>query len=203
MLESRECRPRIKIPEDIRDKKLVQVEIIPIKSGEFFKANFTYEAKKDPLDLDEDKVMGIDLGVNNFATIVTSEGTPCIVDGRKLKNQIYFKCKKTAHYKSILDKQCLKTSNRIKKINEKFKDIQKNFLNKTVNFIIKKCKEHDVGTIVLGYNKDFQFKSKMGKTQNQIFSHIAFKQFKEKLGNKMPNTRNKPYNTGGILYKQK
>lgn len=33
-----------------------------------FKANFTYEVEKEPLDLDKSKVMGIDLGVNNFAT---------------------------------------------------------------------------------------------------------------------------------------
>ena len=142
---------------------------------------FTYEAEKEPLDLDESNVMGIDLGVNNFATIVTTEGTPCIVDGRKLKNQIYFKCKKTAHYKSILDKQGRKTSNRLQKINQKFKNIQNNFLNQTVSFIIEKCKEHNVGTVVLGYNKNFQFKSNIGKKQNQIFSHIAFKQFKQKL----------------------
>jgi IS605 OrfB family transposase len=103
------------------------------------------------------------------------------VDGRKLKNQIYFKCKKTAHYRSILDKQGRKTSNRIRKINQKFKNIQDNFLNQTVNFIIEKCKEQDVGTIVLGYNNNFQHKTNMGKKQNQIFSHIAFKQFKQKL----------------------
>ena len=46
--------------------------------------------------------MGIDLGVNNFAAIVTTEMTPYLVEGRYLKNQIYFKCKKTAHYQSIL-----------------------------------------------------------------------------------------------------
>lgn len=103
------------------------------------------------------------------------------MDGRKLKNQIYFKCKKTAHYQSILNKQGRKTSNRIQKINQKFKNIQDNFLNQTVNFIIKKCKEQDVGTIVLGYNNNFQHKTNMGKKQNQIFSHIAFKQFKQKL----------------------
>lgn len=103
------------------------------------------------------------------------------MDGRKLKNQIYFKCKKTAHYRSILDKQGRKTSNRIQKINQKFKNIQDNFLNQTVNFIIERCKEQDVGTIVLGYNNNFQHKTNMGKKQNQIFSHIAFKQFKQKL----------------------
>ena len=46
-----------------------------------FKANFTYEKEKEPLGLDENKVMGIDLGVNNFATIATSEGAPYIWTG--------------------------------------------------------------------------------------------------------------------------
>ena len=61
-----------------------------------FKANFTYEIEVKPWNLNENNVMGIDLGVNNFAAIVTSEGTPYIVDGRCLKNQIYFKCKKSS-----------------------------------------------------------------------------------------------------------
>ena len=61
-----------------------------------FKANFTYEMEKKPWYLDKEKVMSIDLGVNNFTTIVTTEGTPYIVDGRFLKNQIYFKCKKSS-----------------------------------------------------------------------------------------------------------
>ena len=37
---------------------------------------------------------------------------------------------------------------------------------------MEKCKEHNVGTIVLGYNNDFQFKSNIGKKQNQnILTH--------------------------------
>ena len=69
-LESSDCRPRIVIPENIRYKKIIQVEIIPVCNGRMFKANFTYQIEKEPLDLDKDKVMGIDIGVNNFATIV-------------------------------------------------------------------------------------------------------------------------------------
>ena len=180
-LESSDCRPKIKIPENIRDKKLVQVEIIPVDNGKVFKANFTYQEYIDPWDLDKDKVMGIDLGVNNFAAIVTTEMTPCLVDGRYLKNQIAFKCKKTAYYQSILNKQGLKRSKRIGKINEKFKGIQNNFLNHVTDFILETCKKQDVGTIILGYNQNFQYKSNMGPTQNQIFSHYAFKKFIEKL----------------------
>ena len=180
-MKDKSCRPRIKIPEDIRDKKLIQVEIIPIDNGKMFKANFTYEIEVEPWDLNENNVMGIDLGVNNFAAIVTSEGTPYIVDGRCLKNQIYFKCKKVAHYMSILNKQGLKTSKRIQKINTKFQGKQNNFLNQTVHFILQQCLEQNIGTIILGYNKNFQFKSNMGRKQNQIFTSIAFKKFKEKL----------------------
>ena len=33
----------------------------------------------------------------------------------------------------------------------------------------------------MGYNKNFQYKSNIGSIQNQVFSHYAFKQFKEKL----------------------
>ena len=180
-MKDKSCRPRIKIPEDIRDKKFIQVEIIPIDNGKMFKANFTYEIEVEPWDLNENNVMGIDLGVNNFATIVTSEGTPYLVDGRGLKNQIYFKCKKVAHYMSILNKQGLKTSKRIQKINTKFQGKQNNFLNQTVHFILQQCLEQNIGTIILGYNKNFQFKSNMGRKQNQIFTSIAFKKFKEKL----------------------
>jgi len=179
-----DCRPRIKIPENIRDKEIIQVEIIPINNGRMFKANFTYKVEKEPWDLDKNKVMGIDLGVNNFATVVTTEGTPFIVDGRFLKNQTALKCKKTAHYQSILNQDGLKKSIRIEKINNKFKGIQNNFLNHTVKYITDYCKKHNTGTIILGYNNKFQYKSNMGSKQNQIFTHIAFKQFKEKLETK-------------------
>ena len=76
-----------------------------------------------------------------------------------------------AHYKSIIDKQGLKTSNRLQKINQKFKNIQNNVLNNTVFFIIEKCKEHDVATKVLEYNKDLQFKGSMEKTKPNIHAY--------------------------------
>ena len=36
----------------------------------------------------------------------------------------------------------------------------------------------------MGYNKNFQHESNMGKSQNQIFTHIAFKKFIEKIKTK-------------------
>ena len=153
-----------------------------------FKANFTYEIEVEPWDLNENNVMGIDLGVNNFAAIVTSEGTPYLVDGRGLKNQIYFKCKKVAYYMSILNKQGLKTSKRIQKINTKFQGKQNNFLNQTVHFILQQCLEQNIGTIILGYNKNFQFKSNMGRKQNPNIHIHSIQEIQRKTRNTMQKT---------------
>ena len=130
--------------------------------------------------------------------LLQPKGRHIIVDGRKLKNQIILQnVRKHAHYKSILDKQGRKNIQQTpKKLNQKFKNIQDNFLNQTVNFIIEKCKEHNVGTIVLGYNKNFQFKSNIGKKQNQYILTHSIQTIQTKTKNTMPNTRNKPDNTG-------
>ncbi|MBE6488893.1 MAG: hypothetical protein E7Z86_09300 [Methanosphaera stadtmanae] len=56
------------------------------------------------------------------------------------------------------------------------------------------------GTIVLGYNKDFQNQSNMRPPQNQIFAHMAFKQFKEKTRKLMQNTRHNANNSRRIIY---
>ena len=202
-LESSDCRPRIDIPENIRDKKIIQVEIIPVCNGRMFKANFTYQIEKEPLDLDKDKVMGIDIGVNNFATIVTTEGTPFIVDGRFLKNQIAFRCKKIAHYQSILDQQGLKKSKRIDNINNRFKGIQNNFLNHTVKFIIDTCKEQDIGTIIHGIQQQLPIQKQHGeKTKPNILTN-CFQTIQRKTRNTNTKTRHNTNNTRRILHKQK
>ena len=84
---------------------------------------------------------------------------------------------------SILNKQGLKTSKRIQKINTKFQGKQNNFLNQTVHFILQQCLEQNIGTIILGYNKNFQFKSNMGRKQNQISTPLAFKKIQRKTRN--------------------
>lgn len=47
--------------------------------------------------------------------------------------------------------------------------------------IVSYCLEHDIGTLVLGYNDDFQYKSHMGKENNQLFVNIPFGKLRKKL----------------------
>ena len=89
---------------------------------------------------------------------------------------------------SILNKQGLKTSKRIQKINTKFQGKQNNFLNQTVHFILQQCLEQNIGTIILGYNKNFQFKSNMGRKQNPNIHIHSIQEIQRKTRNTMQKT---------------
>lgn len=48
----------------------------------------TYEIKEQPKAVSKDNALAIDLGVENLATCVTTEGQSFIIDGRYLKSII-------------------------------------------------------------------------------------------------------------------
>ena len=83
----------INIPPKLIDKKIKEIRIIPKSKARFFEIQYVYEAEEVQINLDENKILAIDFGVNNLATCVTSQGESFIIDGRKLKsiNQWYNK----------------------------------------------------------------------------------------------------------------
>lgn len=54
-------------------------------------------------------------------------------------------------------------------------------MNKTARIIIDYCINHDIGTLVVGYNETFQKNSNMGKVNNQTFVNIPYGQLRFKL----------------------
>jgi hypothetical protein len=56
-------------------------------------------------DVETDRVLAIDIGLENLATCVTNIGTSFIMDGRKLKSINQYWNKQKAYYQSIADKQ--------------------------------------------------------------------------------------------------
>ena len=55
------------------------------------------------------------------------------------------------------------------------------YLSKTARYIINYCISSDIGNIVLGYNKDIQKESNIGKANNQSFTNIPIGKLKDKL----------------------
>lgn len=173
----------INIPPKLVDKKIKEIRIIPKSKARFFEIQYIYEVEEIQSNVDKNKALAIDFGINNLATCVTSIGKSFIVDGRKLKSINQWHNKENARLQSIKDKQGYK----IRYTNRQLKNTQKrnnrvnDYINKTARIIINYCLENNIGNVVCGYNETFQRSSKLGKKNNQTFVNIPFGVLREKI----------------------
>ena len=94
----------INIPPKLVDKKIKEIRIIPKSKARFFEIQYIYEVEEIQSNVDKNKALAIDFGINNLATCVTSTGDSFIVDGRKLKSINQWNNKENARLQSIKDK---------------------------------------------------------------------------------------------------
>lgn len=165
---------KIPYPERLVNKELKEVCILPCSGGRFFKIQYVYEEPEINLNLNSNNFLAIDLGVDNLATCVSNVRTPFIVDGRNLKSINWHWNKEKARIQSTLDKQGVKggKSNKIYAITEKRNRCINDSIKKAARYIINDCIANDIGTLVVGYNKDFKRNMNMGKRNNQSFAQI-------------------------------
>lgn len=173
----------VDIPNYIIGKKIHTISIIPKYRGRYFEARITFEDKYESHDLlDSGKALAVDLGVNNFATCVTSEGKSFIIDGKHVKSINQWYNKENARLQSVKDKQKVKgctkkqyliTSKRERKI--------QNFIYTSAKYIVKYCVDNQIGNIVVGYNDGFQDKVNLGRVNNQQFVMLPYGKFKNRL----------------------
>lgn len=175
---------KIKFPIHIADKKIKEVRILPINKCQFFKIQYVYEQEVENQNLDNDNWLSIDIGLENFATCVSNTNAPFIIDGRKLKSINQYWNKEKARLQAIKDKQGIKGNT--KKINaitlnRNFKT--KDYINKSVRYIINYCIENNIGKVICGYNADFKRNINISKITNKQFTQISFGDFRETLTN--------------------
>ena len=173
----------IQIPKYIQDKKIHQIHIIPKHGGHYFEVVYMFDdVEPERSELDSSKALGIDLGINNFATCVTNEGKSFIIDGRKLKSYNQWYNKQLARLSSIKDHQKIKNCTNLQyKITRKRNNRVQNYMYCASKKIIDYCLNNKIGTIVVGYNDGFQEDPNLGKVNNQNFVMIPFGKFKNRL----------------------
>ena len=82
---------------------LCQVRVIP--KGFYYVLEIIYEKEEVKMNLDEQRVVGIDLGLNNIVTMVNNAGLkPVIIKGGVAKSIIQFYNKQVAKFKSHKEK---------------------------------------------------------------------------------------------------
>lgn len=150
-----------------------------IPRGNSFIIELTYQKKeeKEPVLLDRDEGAFIDLGVNNFAAIVTTKSgeKPILVKSGFLKsiNQSYNKRAaelRSKGYKKHLESVTFKRQRRID-----------DAIHKISRGIVDYCAAQDIGRIFTGRNKNWKQSTQMGRRNNQNFVNIPHAKLIERL----------------------
>jgi len=173
-----------KIPKQLLPVKhtIKQVLITPKFDARYFKISFVYEPEITAANLDPNTYMSIDMGVNNFATCIDSNGTAVIIDGRYVKSLNQYYNKENARLQSIKDRQKIKpiTARQVRLIRKRDNRISE-FLNVTTRRIVEHCLENRIGNIIVGDLEGMKQNINLGKKNNQKIVHMPFTKFKDKL----------------------
>lgn len=176
----------IPFPNRIDPSTIKEVRILPCDfSGRYFKIQYVYTVQAEPKSLNEDNALGIDIGVDNLATCVPTNGTAFILNGRGIKSINHRWNKERARLQSIADKQGIKggKTKRIYRITEKRNNQVKDAIRKAARYIVDYCILNDIGTIIVGYNKDFKRSVNIGRANNQTFTNIPFGDLRSTIKN--------------------
>jgi len=159
---------KTRIKEGIRE-----VRIIP--KGVGYVVEIVYGKEENTIERDKSRVAGIDLGLRNLVTIANNIGeAPIVVKGGVVKSINQFFNKEKARLQRIYAKQGIKTSKRLKRLSVKRERKLKDFLHKVSKFVAEWCASHDIGRLVIGYNKEWKQEVNLGKRNNQNFVQIPF-----------------------------
>ena len=163
-------------------EKLNQVRIIP--RNQMFCVEIVYSIFVDDTVLrDNGRIMSIDLGLDNLATVVTNTGLqPIIVNGKGLKSINQYYNKQKAYYQSIAKQMNGKNyTNRLYQLTRKRNFKIEDALHKISRFIVDTSLENDITTIVIGNNKNWKQSVSLGKETNQSFVTIPHQKLIEQI----------------------
>lgn len=170
------------IPEMLRGRTIKEIRILPKLGARFFDVSYVYEAEPEPQVEQTGAMLGIDFGLENLATCVSSTGKSFIIDGRRLKSINQWYNKENARLQSQKDLQGIKglthrqatlLDNRNHRVND--------HLNKAARYIVNWCRANRISKIVVGYNPDLKQGVNLGKRNNQNFTQIPIFTLNRKL----------------------
>ncbi len=146
---------------------------------ECFYVEFVYELQPVKTEVNEDHVLGIDPGLNNWLTGVSSLGTSFIVDGKHLKSVNRWYNKQIATLKERRPQGFWST--KLAKITEKRNRQMRDAVNKAARLVINHCLDNQIGVMVFGWNKEQKKNVNLGKKNNQSFVSIPTGKLKERI----------------------
>ena len=172
------CPKSICLPIPTKVEHPKQVRIIP-KHGDFV-IEVIYEVEASDSNTTS-KYVGIDLGVDNFATITFSSGQkPLIVKGLELKsiNQGYNRL--IAKSQSLLP-ESQKTSKSIHRLWSRRSRVLNSKIHQITAFLTTLFDEMQIETVFIGKNKNWKQELPFGNVVSQRFVYLPYETFIEQL----------------------
>ncbi len=177
-----------------RNIKLQEVRIIPRGVGYVVEIVYEKELIRNNIkyDLDDKKIIGIDLGVENFITIVDNIGNqPIIVKGDCLKSVNQWYNKRKAELQAIYDRVLtgcylkkdkkgniryltMKNSRQMDILTDNRNWTVIDILHKASRYLVELALSTKVKTIAFGKNPLWKQNINIGKRNNQNFVNIPF-----------------------------
>ena len=150
--------------------RLIAVRFVP--KNDVFVLEIVYEAEEKKHVLDYSNIAAIDLGSTNLVTMTNNIGLrPVIIKGGAVKsiNQ-WFNKERARLMRCLKDEQTW--SLQLDRItNKRFQRI-KNYFHHSSKYIINYCISNKIGTLIVGYNKEWKQEINIGKRNNQTFVSI-------------------------------
>lgn len=157
------------IETNIKQEDFRLMEIIPY--GSCYKISLIYRIPQVDKKINAN-ILAIDLGIDNLATLTSNtRNQPVVINGKVIKSINQYYNKKLAKLRSYIG---VGSSNRIRKLNLKRENKINFHFHTTSRWIINYCNAHDISTIIIGRNKDWQRNVNLGKKTNQKFVQIPF-----------------------------
>ena len=157
------------IPQNAR---LISVRFVPRNNN--FILEIVYEIEiPEPKQLN-DRIVSIDLGLDNFITMSNNIGQPpTIIKGGYIKSQNQWYNKYRAELQSKLDKE-IYWSKRLDRITAKRYNQIKNYIHHTSKYIMDFCMVNDIDAVIVGLNETWKQEINLGSKTNQNFVFIPY-----------------------------
>ena len=124
-------------------------------------------------------VLGIDHGLDNWLTCVSTTGKSFILDGKMIKSQNQWYNKRVAQIKA--GKAQDYWDEELSALTEKRNRQMRDNVNKAARFIINWCLHNEISTLVFGWNQRQKDSINLGKRNNQNFVQIPTARLKNRI----------------------
>ena len=167
--------------------RLIQVRFVP--RGCAYVMEIVSEVEVPDTVEGNNRIVGIDLGVNNLITASNNIGKqPFIINGRVLKSINQFYNKRRAELQSELKRRNNKDwSEKLDLITQKRFNRIKNYMHNASSYVIKWCVKNQIDTLAVGHNDEWKQRIKLGKRVNQNFILIPYDMLIQQLAYKCEN----------------